>query len=338
MTGPLAALAGIEAFDGAVFDADLVDRLWRTGRDYADIPLNAAAPSFRSYESDELPPCGGGAFPAISLTGAACALDCAHCRAKILAPMTAATDPVALDRLVRKLAAQGPLRGFLLSGGSNRRNEVPFDRFLPVVARLKADFPALRIAAHTGLVDAGRAARLADAGVDVAMMDVIGAPETISEIYHLARPVADFEASLAALAATRMAVVPHIVVGLHFGRILGEYAALDIVARHEVTALVIVVVMPHYAEPGLFAPPAAATIGAFLGAARQRLQACDVLLGCARPPGRHRQIVDAYAVLAGLDGIAYPAPGAVTLARALGRKVTVDGACCAAACRHRAAA
>lgn len=337
MSAPLAALSQIDALDGIVFDESLVERLWETGRQRCGMPLNAATPSFRAYESDEIRACGGGAFPAFSITGPACALDCAHCRAKILEPMIPATDPAALDWSVRNMIAQRGLRGFLLSGGSNRRNEVRFDRFLPVLRRFKADFPALEIAAHTGLVDEARALRLAEAGVDVAMMDVIGASETIREVYHLDRPVADFETSLAALCATSMAVVPHIVLGLHFGRFLGETAALDIVARHPVTALVLVIVMPHYAAPGLFVPPEPHAIGDFFGQARRRLPRIPVLLGCARPAGRHRRAVDAYAVLAGLDGIAFPADGAVPLAQALGRSASVDGACCAVGCRGGAA-
>mgnify|MGYP006148798749 CR=1 FL=1 len=58
--------------------------------------------------------------------------------------------------------------------------------------------------------------------MDTAMMDVIGSDETIREVYHLDRPVDDFESTLAALCSTRMQVVPHIVIGLHYGRILGE--------------------------------------------------------------------------------------------------------------------
>jgi len=336
MTAAPAALSAIDAFDGIAFDEALVERLWETGRQRCGTPFGAATPSFRGYESDEIGACGGGAFPTFSITGAACALDCAHCRAKILAPMIPATDPAALDRMVRDRIAENGLRGFLLSGGSNRRNEVPFDRFLPILRRLKSDFPALEIAAHTGLVDAARAARLAAAGIDVAMMDVIGASETIRDVYHLDRPVADFESSLAALCATSLAVVPHIVLGLHFGQFLGEATALEIVARHPITALVLVVVMPHYAAPGLFVPPDPDAVGGFFGEARKRLSRTPVLLGCARPAGQHRRTVDAYAVLAGLDGIAYPAEGAVSLARALGRRVKVDGACCAVGCRGRA--
>ena len=107
--------------------------------------------------------------------------------------MIPARTPEQLETAVRNMSAHQPLRGFLLSGGSNVRNEVRFEAFLPVVKRLKSEF-GLRVAVHTGLVDARRAAWLADAGIDVAMLDIIGAPETIREVYNFARPVADFEA------------------------------------------------------------------------------------------------------------------------------------------------
>src|SRR5262249_11841667 len=148
------------------------------------------------------------------------------------------------------------------------------------------------------------------------------------DVYHLDRPVADFEASLAVLSATTLRVVPHIVIGLHYGRLLGEWDALDIVARHRIDALVLVVVMPHFAKPGRFATPDAAEIGRFFRDARRRLPGIEVLLGCARPAGLHKRAVDAYAVLAGLDGIAFPADGAVELAQALGRPVEHAHACC----------
>jgi lipoyl synthase len=39
-------------------------------------------------------------------------------------------------------------------------------------------------------------------------------------------------------------------------------------------------------------------------------------------------VTDAYAVLAGLDGIAFPADGAVSVARAIGRPFSQQHACC----------
>jgi uncharacterized radical SAM superfamily protein len=196
------------------------------------------------------------------------------------------------------------------------------------VEKLKREFPYLRIAIHSALLDEQRARRMEAAGVDTAMMDVIGADETIREVYHLDRPVADFEATLAALCSTRMQVVPHIVIGLHYGRILGEAAALDIVTRHRIHSLVLVVIMPFYATPGTFETPKAEAVGRIFLHARRRLPDREVLLGCARPPGLHRRATDAYAVMSGLDGIAFPAEGALAVARAVGRPAVQEHACC----------
>jgi uncharacterized radical SAM superfamily protein len=233
-----------------------------------------------------------------------------------------------LDQKVRDLVLLQGLQGFLLSGGSDRRNEIRYERYYPVVERLKRDFPYLRIAIHSALLDERRARLMESAGVDTAMMDVIGAPETIRHVYHLERPVEDFEATLAALCATTMQVVPHIVIGLHYGRILGEAVALDICARHAIHALVLVVIMPFYARPGTFVTPGTEDVGRVFLDARRRLPAKQVLLGCARPPGLHKRATDAYAVMAGLDGIAFPAEGAVAVTRAIGRPYEQQHACC----------
>ena len=166
------------------------------------------------------------------------------------------------------------------------------------------------------------------AGVDTAMMDVIGSQETIRDVYHLDRPVADFEATLAALCATSMAVVPHIVIGLHYGRVLGEAEALEMVARHPVQALVLVVVMPHYAKTGTFMTPKTHAVGRIFLQARRRIPERQVLLGCARPPGMHKRITDSYAVMSGLDGIAFPADGTAAVAAAIGRPAYGEHACC----------
>jgi uncharacterized radical SAM superfamily protein len=66
-------------------------------------------------------------------------------------------------------------------------------------------------------------------------------------------------------------------------------------------------------------------------AARRRISRAPVQLGCVRPAGRHKMMTDAYAVMAGFDGIAYPADGVVALARAIGRPVEQEHACCSIA-------
>ena len=322
----------IEPLDELPFDAHLVASLEAEARARPLGPMRFYTPTFRAYASDELKGCGKASFPAFSITGSACALNCDHCQTRILDPMIPATSPAELDRKVRDLVALKDLGGFLLSGGSNRRNEIAYERFFPTIEALKRDFPHLRIAVHTALLDEKRARGMEAAGIDVAMTDIIGAQETIREVYHLERPVADFEATLAALSATSMQIVPHIIIGLHYGRLLGEANALEIVSRYEVDALVLVVVMPFYApaeRPFATVPPA--DVARVFVEARRRIHNAPVQLGCARPAGRHKIMTDAYAVMAGFDGIAYPAEGVVALARAVGRPVEQEHTCCSIA-------
>lgn len=291
-------------------------------------PVRFHIPGFKAYASPELRVTAAPPWPAVSITGGCCVLQCDHCRARILEPMIPAPTPEALWRVVNEQLARGAA-GMLLTGGSNRRNEVEYGPFLPVLRRIKDTFPGFRIAVHTALTDAAGARALEQAGVDVAMMDVIGAQDTVRQVYHLKRPVEDFERSLEALCATGMRVVPHIVLGLHYGRLLGEWRALEMVARHRPHALVLVAAMPFHAPASRpFATPDAEEVGRFFLDARRALPDRPLLLGCARPPGRVRMRIDAYAVLAGLDAIAHPAEGVVELARRLGREVRVAASCC----------
>ena len=322
------ALADIEDLQDAEFDAALVERFERAAENRVPRPIRFSTPTFKEYESSELRGCNKNSFPAFSITAAACGLNCDHCQKKILEPMIPATTPEMLEQKVRQLIDSQGLSGFLLSGGSNKRNEIKYGRYLPVIEHLKSDYPDLKIAVHSALMKEQPAQDMESAGVDTVMMDVIGAQETIQQVYKLDRPVADFEETLAALCSTSMEVTPHIVIGLHYGQILGEANALDIVSRYPVTALVLVVIMPFYARHGTFETPDTLEVGRIFGTARERLPDKQVLLGCARPPGMHKRVTDAYAVMADLDGIAFPADGAVSVAQSIGRPFEQAHSCC----------
>ena len=322
------ALSEIEDLEDAEFDRALVDAFEQRAEAVELRPIRFSTPTFKEYESSELSGCSKNSFPAFSITAAACGLNCDHCQKKILEPMIPATRPEILDQKVRRLIETEGLNGFLLSGGSNKRNEINYGRYLPVVEKLKQDYPQLKVAIHSALLDEKRAKAMEAAGVDTVMMDVIGAQETIKEVYKLDRAVDDFEETLAALCSTSMEVTPHIVIGLHYGHILGEANALDMVSRYPVTALVLVVIMPFYARPGTFVTPDTSDVGRIFGEARARLSDQQVLLGCARPPGMHKRVTDAYAIMAGLDGIAFPADGAVSVAHTIGRPFTQAHSCC----------
>jgi uncharacterized radical SAM superfamily protein len=294
-------------------------------------PIKFYTPTFKSFHSSELSACHKSSWPAVSLTGGDCELQCDHCKAKVLEPMIPARTPQALWDTVKRIIEAGA-QGMLLTGGSNRRNEVGYGPFLPTIRRIKDSFPEFGMTVHTALLDETGALALERAGVDVAMMDLIGAQDTVTRVYHLKRRVEDFERTLEALVSTRMKVVPHIVIGLHYGRLLGEWVALEMLQRHRPDALVLVVVMPFYApRQRPFVVPDPEQVGRFFMDVREALPDMPILLGCARPPGPAKLRLDSYAVLAGLDGIAHPADGVVELAARLGRSVSVSASCCSLA-------
>jgi lipoyl synthase len=321
----------VEPLQDLPLQQDLVNGLeqdWHAAAGRPIPPVHFYTPTFKSYQTSELRTCGKNGWPAVSITGGDCKLQCDHCKASILKPMIPARTPEDLWRVVNEVIADGAL-GLLLTGGSNHRNEVEYAPYYDTIRRIKDAFPQFRIAAHAALVDDDAALSMEQAGIDVAMMDVIGAQETITRVYHLRRSVDDFEATLESLVRTRMKVVPHIVIGLHYGDMLGEWTALEIIRRHLPDAVVLVVVMPFYASAKKpFRTPDPEAVGQFFRVARNALPSTPLLLGCARPPGVARTQIDTYAVMAGLDGIAHPADGAVELAARLGRRVRVTPACC----------
>jgi len=53
-----------------------------------------------------------------------------------------------------------------------------------------------------------------------------------------------------------------------------------------------------------------------------------IVLGCARPGGKHKIITDFIALEAGFNGIAYPAEGIASYARKRGLEVEFQECCC----------
>lgn len=334
MSDWLEVVGRVEPLDGVELDAALVNEMQRK---FAGLQgdrvgrVNFYTPTFKAFASSEITGCGKSAWPAVSITGGDCKLQCDHCKAKILEPMIAARTPEDLWRVVND-QINGGAQGMLLTGGSNHRNEVEYDDYYATIRKIKDTFPEFKIAMHTALVDMDIARRMEDCGIDAAMMDVIGSQDTITQVYHLRRTVDDFERTLEYLVSTKLKVVPHIVLGLHYGHMLGEWNALEIIQRHKPQAVVLVVVMPFYApENRPFVTPDSKEVGRFFMDARAALPDVPLLLGCARPPGRVKLEIDSYAVMAGLNGLAHPSDGMVELAVRLERDVRVTPACCSIA-------
>jgi lipoyl synthase len=286
------------------------------------------APGLRRYKTDEYSDQNAAEFVSISVTGTACALSCEHCKMSVLHGMNDLRRfDGSLFELCAGLAEQGA-RGVLISGGSDRQGRVPLLPHVPDLIRVRREL-GMSIRVHTGLPDEETCAALGEVGIDGAMVDVIGHQDTIREIYHLDSTPQDFEVVLSNLERYTVPTVPHIILGLHYGEMLGEWHALEMIARHRPKLLVLVVLMPLTGTPMVnVSPPPVEEIGGFFEAARRILPDTPVMLGCARPMGPVKMDIDRLAVDAGFNGIAYPASGIVEYARQRGLEPNFINACC----------
>lgn len=286
------------------------------------------APGLKRYETSEYGDHDAAEFVSISVTGSSCALSCEHCKMQVLLGMSDLTRfKGSLFDLCARLADRGA-RGVLISGGSDRRGRVPLLPHIPDLIRARREL-GLTLRVHPGLPDEETCAGLAEVGIDGAMVDIIGHERTIRDVYHLDSTPADYEAVLERLDRHGVPAVPHIILGLHFGRMLGEWNALEMIARHDLKALVLVILMPLTGTPmAAVEPPSLEEIGRFFEAARAAVPEKPVLLGCARPLGEIKADIDRLAIDAGFNGIAYPADGIVAYAESKQLKPTFINACC----------
>jgi len=205
---------------------------------------------------------------------------------------------------------------------------VPLRKFIDAIAKVKRDL-GLTMVVHTGVIDPLTARRLKEAGADVALIDVIGSDETIREIYQLNVKVEDYDKALWALHQSGIPTVPHVLVGLHYGRLKGEIQALKIISKHSPSAVIVIALIPIQGTPmEKVDPPTPEDIVRVLTTARLMMPHTPIVLGCMRPKGRHRVKTDTLAVRAGVNAIAFPAEEAVQLAQSLGLEVTFSSLCC----------
>lgn len=285
------------------------------------------APGLKRWRSREWTPKSANRFLPVSVTGTACALQCDHCKTRVLEGMVTLGTERDLFATARRLREQGT-DGMLVSGGSSRRGDVPLLPHVESIRRVREEL-GMRVVVHSGVVSPRLADGLARAGVDGVMLDIIGAEQTIKEVYHLDLTPADFERSLALLTEHELRIIPHIVLGLHYGRLLGEWEALEMIARYPVSTLILVVLTPLVGTPmGHLPPPPLEEVTEFFALARARMPETPVNLGCGRPMGEMKVELDRAAIDHGLNGIAYPAEGMVAYARGRGLEPDFHEYCC----------
>jgi uncharacterized radical SAM superfamily protein len=252
-------------------------------------------------------------FPSISLSGGACALDCRHCAGVYLRDMHPAATPEELVSLCERLRGKGA-RGVLLSGGCDANGRLlNLAEMMEAIGQVRD--MGLIIKLHTGLVDKGLAREIANAGVDIASQEMVGDASTIGHVFGIRAAPEDYLATLKSLQDAGVPhVCPHVCVGLHDGRLMGEKRALEMLSEIDISTLAIIVLRPTKGTALESAkPPTGEMVAEVVSHARRLFPHTKLVLGSLRPRGSETMVglekrlaIERAAVDSGVDGIELP--------------------------------
>lgn len=254
----------------------------------------------------------------LSVTGGACELGCAHCGGHYLKHM------LPIGRW-RELVSAERVSSCLVSGGCDRRGRVPVTAHIDTIRELGA---SCRLNLHLGLAHEEDVVELAPLS-PVVSFDLVADDATIQEVYGLEASAGDFLSTYAML-RRHVRVVPHICIGLRGGEPSGEVEALRALARLGVEAIIFIVFTPTPGTPyESHEPPDPEFAARVMAQARVMFPATPIYLGCMRPRGSYRDILDKLAVRAGVNRIVAPSTAAREVAEALGLSARWREECCA---------
>lgn len=260
------------------------------------------------------------ATQSVTVTGTACALNCAHCSGHYLEGM------LPLEKVLQPETKELPFRSALISGGCTAEGKVPFYSHLDELRRLKE---SVRLNFHVGLVEDKEIQALQDLA-EMVSFDFVADDETIQEVYGLKRKAEDYREVYRKLRQAGLKVMPHLTLGLKGGEMAGEEQALAALEELGLDGLTFIVFIPtpntRYAERQ---PPPLEEVVQFLARARIRFPQIPLALGCMRPKGRYRQVLDEAGVALGLNRMVLPTPGARRLAGERELEIIRGEECCA---------
>jgi uncharacterized radical SAM superfamily protein len=270
-------------------------------------------------------------FPAISITGNECSLNCEHCNKKYLDGMIKILDPGSLQDFLINLSNDGGT-GALISGGSDINGVVPIEDFLDDIREVK-EKTQLIINAHTGLLDEKTAKKLTDSHVDIISFDVNMDEEIIKDIYHLDKDINDYKIAVENLKKHDLNIVPHICIGLYYGNIHKELDSIKFIKEVIVNPSLIVVIalIPPKNSKIPFKSPKAKEIAKVIALLRLLFPKTEISLGCMRPRGNLKFEIEKLAINAGITRIEIPSKKTLEWIKKNDPNVSFEffSACCA---------
>lgn len=251
---------------------------------------------------------------------------CKHCKGKLLESLVPATTCDELEKKALLLQKQGA-KGVLLTGGCDRYGKVPVNGLIPAIKKIK-DKTDLILIAHTGFISREEAAELKHSGLDGIGFDVLGDMDTVREVYGLSVTEKEYTDSLSAMEDAGIMIFPHVCVGLHFGKLKGEYHALEMIQNIRPTTIIITGLMPIAGTPMDHIRPEPSDFVKIIENALEMFPDTPVVLGCAHSSGKDRGEIERMALQCGISGIAAPTMRTIEFAKENGYEINYYGTCC----------
>jgi hypothetical protein len=265
-------------------------------------------------------------FPSISITGSYCEQNCLYCNKYYLQNMVSLTTPMKLKKYALHLASsQG--KGMLISGGYIKAGIVPLRPFLKVIREIKEQ-TNLQINIHTGLVNEEQAQAIAEAKVDYVSFDFLTDNQVITEVIQNGKTKKDYIHSYESLLAAGLRVIPHICLGLYYGKIKGNIEAIETVLRYDPSLIVFLGLIPTKGSPMEDSPTIKPELFMkILLYTRLLRPEVEQSLGCMRV---RTSAIEQFAVMTGINRIAVPKSKTINFAEeTYGLEIKKLPYCCA---------
>jgi lipoyl synthase len=301
-------------------DERLFEEAFRETRAHHGPEITFYLPGMIRYENQR------GRYPAISLTGNRCELQCEHCKGRLLDPMIQVSEPDDLIRKAVHLQKRGA-HGLLLSGGSDRQGRLPWAKYTEAIREM-AETTGLYLSAHVGFPDLDTCRQLKKSGIRQSLLDVMGDEETASHVYHL-KGLQTVKDALESISQSGLQLAPHIVAGLHYGRMKGEEEALQMLSRHNPAVLVVVVLTGLKGTPMAgIKPPSPLEVARLIAKARLLMPQLPISLGCERPRNKEGVELEKLALRAGITRMAIWSEEVLAEASSLDLRPRFQPTCC----------
>lgn len=270
-------------------------------------------------------------FPSVSMSGNKCELSCKHCNHIYLNDMISITNNKELISKCKQFEDNGCV-GFLLSGGCDKKGRMlNLKKFLPTIKQIKNE-TNLIIKLHTGIVDKALSEEIADAGIDIASVEVVGSNESLTDILDFNATINSFISTLQNLETAGIPyIVPHVCIGLQKGKLKGEFNALRIIKESCNPSLLVFIIFRPTKGTDLEKcdMPSIDDISSVMKYGKDMFPNKDISLGCIRPRLRLRNEIELAALNAGVTRMEIPSRATIDAAKKMGYTIKNINACCA---------